>query len=324
MTIKKEYIILAVIIISLSAYLILKSTDRTHYELPGIPAIGRETIDKIVFSSGGDTVTLERRDDTWIISPREYPADGNAVGRMLDAVGGFALTSLVSESGNYAVYDLGGEKRIELDVYSDTGEFLSIGIGKTASTYRHTYVQLEGEGGIYQAEGNLRTPFELDVSKLRDRVVMKFDRESVTAIGLEGSKGSLKFARTVSAPVGMPGQEGAAAPAQPVSLWQTADGKEAESKKIDQIVQALSSLRCDDFIEGRTTGDFTGPVYTLTVSAPEEITLFIYEPEDEKYPAVSSQNDYPFFLPKWRAEQLMKDPSELVAGREEQGEEGTE
>ena len=47
---------------------------------------------------------------------------------------------------------------------------------------------------------------------------------------------------------------------------------------------------------------------------PVSVILSIYAIEDEKYPAFSSQNGYPFYLPKGRAEQIMKAPSEIIKG----------
>ena len=39
MKVKKEYIILAVVIIALSVYLVMRTSDRTQYELPDIPPV---------------------------------------------------------------------------------------------------------------------------------------------------------------------------------------------------------------------------------------------------------------------------------------------
>ena len=44
MKIKKEYIILAIIIIALSVYLVMRRSDRTLYELPEIPQVSQKEI----------------------------------------------------------------------------------------------------------------------------------------------------------------------------------------------------------------------------------------------------------------------------------------
>ena len=47
MKIKKEYVILVVIIVALSLYLILRDRDRTHYQLPTVSKIAGKDISKI-------------------------------------------------------------------------------------------------------------------------------------------------------------------------------------------------------------------------------------------------------------------------------------
>ena len=44
MKIKKEYIILALIIIALSVYLVMRRGDRTLYELPDLPQVSQKEI----------------------------------------------------------------------------------------------------------------------------------------------------------------------------------------------------------------------------------------------------------------------------------------
>ena len=156
MRIKKEYAVLAAVIVALSLYLALRSKDRTHYSLPELTAPGRETIGRIVFSHGGSSVVLERSGDEWRIKPEGFKADKGSVDRMLDAIAGFSIGALVAESGNYAIYDLEGDKRIKLEAYSGAEVALAVDIGKTAPTQMHTFVRLEGRDGIYQAAGNIR------------------------------------------------------------------------------------------------------------------------------------------------------------------------
>ncbi len=53
MKIKKEYIILAVIIVALLLYLSQRSTDRTLYQLPKMPEISNSDINKIEVNKSG-------------------------------------------------------------------------------------------------------------------------------------------------------------------------------------------------------------------------------------------------------------------------------
>jgi hypothetical protein len=317
MRIKKEYAVLAAVIVALSLYLALRSKDRTHYSLPEVTAPDRETIGRIVFSHGVSSVVLERSGDEWRIKPEGFKADKGSVDRMLDAIAGFSIGALVAESGNYALYDLEGDKRIKLEAYSGADVALAVDIGKTAPTRMHTFVRLEGRDGIYQAAGNIRNTFETDAAKLRDKTAVSFDAGEVTGINIVSGDGSIDLAKSL--PVRAQGAENDSLPpaaeasgAAPAAIWITADSREADSRAVDQILNSLSNLMCESYLEGRAAEDLGVPVYTVMVRAAQTVTLSIYAMEGEKYPAVSSQNEYPFLLPKWRGDQIMKRPSDLL------------
>ena len=52
MKIKKEYIILVLIIIVLSVYLYMRKTDRTLYELPEMPQVSEKELTKLEIAKG--------------------------------------------------------------------------------------------------------------------------------------------------------------------------------------------------------------------------------------------------------------------------------
>ena len=105
MKIKKEYIILILIIVVLSVYLFMRKTDRTLYELPVLPEISKKEISKIEISKGETSIVLNKKDDQWYIGPQQYIANKNKIDSMLDVFEKLTLTVSVSESKNYVRYD---------------------------------------------------------------------------------------------------------------------------------------------------------------------------------------------------------------------------
>ena len=87
MKIKKEYIILAVIIVALSVYLVMRRGDRTLYELPQMPQISQNEITRLEITKGKTLIGLNKKDNSWYIAPKEYPADAGKVKNMLDPSG---------------------------------------------------------------------------------------------------------------------------------------------------------------------------------------------------------------------------------------------
>ncbi len=326
MKLKKEYIALAVVIVALLLYILLKNTNRTHYSLPEFDKIENTDITKLVITRSDEVVTLERRDESWTMQPQGYLADQTQVDKMLDAVSNFTLSTLVSESKNYTQYELGDQKKITLEIFSGDEAVRKYDIGKTASTYRHTFVRLDGDHRVYQAVENIRQPFDLDTDRLRDKIVAKVEKDFVKAISMSDSAGTLKILKNEPPPVPLPSEGGDSVAAEPPPPWQTENGRAADEQVIINMLNTLTNLKCDKYIDGSIKEDFVDPIFTLEVQmdGTGPLTLDVFEKqEDNKYPAVSSQNDYPFLLSEWQVKRFMKKPDEVIVKKEE-GEQGTE
>lgn len=314
MRIKKEYIFLIIVIVALSLYLIFRNQDRTHYTLPEQKSIEQTAITKIVISRADSSIILERHDDRWLIDPMGYPTDQTKVDKMLETLSNFSLTTLVSESKNYDPYDLTDEKKIGIEVYGGDAMLTTFDIGKTASTFRHTYVRVGDDPKVYQARENIQRVFDHQIDRLRDKTAVNIDRELVTEITVVDSVGTLTIRKNIEPPLPDPTAAEDTIAVEPPPPWQTEDGREANEKTINQILTRMAKLNCDSYIEGKTKDDFTEPIYSITVKADETVTLSIYakKEEDRKYPALSSKNDYPFLLPEWAVKQIIKKRDELV------------
>ncbi|HUV36527.1 MAG TPA: DUF4340 domain-containing protein [Patescibacteria group bacterium] len=313
MTVKKEYIVLAVIIVVLVLVLVLRDQDRTHYTLPELEPIEKMQITRIVVSRADSSLTLARHDEIWKIEPYGYPVDQGQVDKMLDALTGFTLTTLVSESENYVPYELDGEKRIGIEAFAGDTRIVRFDIGKPASTYRHTFVRLEDDPKIYQARENLRSVFDKQIDQIHDKVVLAVEKEYITDLTFIGAADSLALMRVEPGSSAVPPVGGDTLMAEPVSPWRTIDGRGADEKIVDGVVDRLVSLKCDSYIYGKMKDDFTDPIFTLRVNSSAPATLSVFEKRDDnKYPAVSSENDYPFLLPEWVVKQINKTPDELL------------
>jgi len=96
MKVKKEYIILVLIIAALSTYLLMRSSDRTLYRLPEVAALNKSEISKIEISQSDRSIILKKRDNHWYLEPAGYLADETKVNAMLNVFEDLTLTALVS------------------------------------------------------------------------------------------------------------------------------------------------------------------------------------------------------------------------------------
>ena len=116
---KKEFLILGVIIAALTVYLFQRSGDRTRYTLPEVPALAASDITKIEIGHAGQSVVLVRRDGRWLIAPPGWTAAPKSVQEMVEALSGLTLTALVAESQNYSLYELDDEHKIHVRAWQD-------------------------------------------------------------------------------------------------------------------------------------------------------------------------------------------------------------
>lgn len=312
---KKELIILGLVIVILAAYLFFqKSADRTHYELPALPALEENDITALEVITGDATLELRKRDDVWYVEPGRFKADESRVKPMLDVIRNLILTALVSEAGNDQRYDLDDEKRIRVRALSSDRELRVLDIGKTAPSHQHTFVKITNDNRVYHARENFRSRFERSRSDLMDKTVLTVARDNVKRIDIARPDAppvmlSLvqKPAEDSEEPTEAETPAEATAPA-PEFVWQNADGNLVSESEINDLLQTVSNLKCREFIEDRSKESYASPLITVIVNDGMERVLTIFEkhdPEDADYPAISSENDHPFMLSQLTAEDII-------------------
>jgi len=319
MKIKKEYIILALIIIALSVYLVMRRSDRTLYELPDIPQVSQKEITRLQISRGKTIIELNRKDSNWYLTPEAYPADADKIKNMLDNIEKLTLTALVSESGNYSLYDLSGEAKINVKAWQGESLKRDIDIGKTASSFRHTFVKIAGDERVFHARGNFRNTFDTTVDDLRDKTILTYTPSDIQQIQITQEKQSLILKRTQlpekkAPPTTTDKKESASSPTQKTG-WQTPDGRTGDEAAVNRLLNTLSNLRCDAFIEDRAKEDFSAPLFNIQLKGSQEYSLSIFAKTEEKetqQPAISSASKYAFLLTDSQAQGILKDSSDIL------------
>ena len=318
MKIKKEYIILILIIIGLSAYLLMRSSNRNLYQLPELEGLQQSEISKIEISKGDDSFVLKKKDNQWYLEPEGYLADQTKVNAMLNVFEALALTALISESKDYNRYDLHTEKRITVKVWQQTTLKRNFDIGKAASSFRHTFVKLNGDSRVYHARDNFRSKFDFTIDDLRDKTVLSFRTTDIQQVQVIKDALSVNLVRSKIpiTPVAGQQQKTDTAPAAAVKFeWQTEAGQKGNDRNLNQLLTTLGDLKCTDYINDRQKDSFSTPIYTVKLKGIQDYQLEIFarlQTDDKKYPAVSSDSDYPFWLSENKAQQIMKNPEEMI------------
>lgn len=321
MKLKKEFIILFIIIAALISYLLLHKKDRTHYQLPTVPEIAKSRITQIDIATSKDAVTLNRKDKTWFIGPEEYPADPDKVNSMLDVIEALTITALVSESENYLRYDLDDDKKITVKAWEGTTIKRRFDIGKSASTFRHTFVKMEKDSKVYHARGDFRHKFDLTLDKLRDKNVLSFEPEQIKTVQISKDKQTIVVRRQERPETKGDIKENEAKPSSTKKsnvIWQTNDDRQLEESTLKRLLSSLSRLDCETYIDRGKKEDFEDSIIVVKLTGEAKgYSLSIFSKTEKSattYPAISSENQYPFLLSDSQVDDIKKTTEEMLKG----------
>jgi hypothetical protein len=310
---KKEYLVIALLMVALSVYIILKKTDRRQYDLPEPAPVEQGKISKIRIVRSGGEITLQREGDRWLIEPGGHAAETSQVDAMLEILGGLTLTALASEAGNDPIYELDPDRGIHVTAYQGEEVVRSVWVGKSAPTGQHTFVKLEGDPRIYHARENFRARFDRDADRLRDKQVMKIS-EAVTEVTLRAGGKSVRIVKADAAGGGEaePPGGGPEAAAVPKDVWRTDDGEPVKSREVESLLRTLSDLKCTGYLPEAEGGEIGNPVFTVSVRGNgDAYELSLYGTREGKVIGTSSENDSAFFLPEWQARKIQVDMESL-------------
>ena len=314
MKVRKEAVILAVIIIGLSLYLILNKRDRNLYEIPKLDPIPVAEISKLRLTSAKDTIMMTRKAGNWVINDAAYPGDEDKIKRVAQLVADLQLATLISESKAYERYELDEAHKIAVQVWQADKLVREFDVGKAASSHRHTFIKLADDHRIYHASENLRSQLEGDTDTFRDKTIMSFDAKLISLIHIISGAEEKTFDKVnVETNEEVNSTDNESVQGQKIILWKDSKGNQVDEKKIDRLINDMSNLKCQSFIYDKTKSDFSNPITTLTLEGTESYILSLFEKIDEgsDYPAISSQSDYPFLLSGWRGDQFVEFLNEI-------------
>ena len=310
MKIKKEYFILAGVMVALILYLVLHRSNRTHYKLPDITKVSGKKISKLEVGKADKTLVLNKKDNTWYIDPKGYPADSDKVKNMLDVIEKLTLTALVSESKNYVRYDLTGDKKITVKAWHGKTLSREFDIGKAANTYQHTFVRLATDSNVYHARGDFRRKFDQTVDTLRNKTVLSYTQKDIREITLSHEKKSITLTQkqvSEQEDKKKDTQNTTSEKPETTIVWQDAEGKTVDKEWVNRLLSFLNPLECETYINDAKKDDLKDPIFSLTLKGDKEYWLSVFDKKDndtKTYPAISSENDYPFLLSESQVESI--------------------
>ena len=304
----KQLLIILSLIVIIVLYLIFQNPNKTNYKLPKLQKI-TSTIDKIEITKSNQTITLENKDMKWTITPNDYPANNNTISKMITDSKSLNISDLISKKENYKTYDLTKLKKINVKLFSKGKLLREFDIGKTAPTYSHTFVKLKNNKNVYYAKNNFRSDFDKSIDDLRDKKIIEITKGIISDIKITKNNKSIVFIK--SQEMNKKKSTGTNMISTPIEVWKNKKGKTIDKKTIDSLLDKITSLKCDKYLDN-TKSLFiktNKPIFTISLKDNSKTSsINIYKKNsDGKYPAISSYSKYAFVLSSSDADTIMKD-----------------
>jgi hypothetical protein len=318
MKVKKEYLLLILIIVVLSIYLGVQRTNHEDPELPRLVELDSNTVNRMLITKADTSIELTKKDEQWLIKPKDYPANTVTVKNMLNAAGKLTTTALVSETGLYERYDLNSTKRTTVKVFNGQKLEREFSIGKAAPTFQHTFVLLAGNDNVYHARGNLASTFNQTIESLRDKKVLSFEKDQMTAIEIrKGDQSRIISKKEIKAKLQDDSQEEKTPSPQPTKTkWANESGQIVDNPAVDSLLNNMSVLTCDAFMADDAKDGLKDAAWTLTFKSGQgDFSVSVFEKDEQtppKYKAASSGSRYAFLLNENRVQNFEKNIDKLL------------
>ena len=321
---KKEYIILILLIIGLGAYLGLKKDNQVHYELPTIPQVDTARIDRVEISKADRLVVLNKGENGWTVTDKKVPANPDDIEPMLGTLKAIKLSALVSEAKDLARYELDDTHAVKVRALAGQEAVRSFVIGKTAPSYNHTFIYLDDKDRtVYQANGNFKSQFDKEIADFRDKKVLEFDPASVKKVTLE-KQGQVVTLVKSHTPETTDQEKDETKNKEPLtaekpileeSTWKNQDGSVTDQKTISDLLSSLSKLECQAFLDEDKAARLKEiqPSCKILLENDNAFILNLFNKNDDQDVEGScSYTPYAFTLTSYKAEDIVSYTDKLL------------
>ncbi|MDD4272836.1 MAG: DUF4340 domain-containing protein [Desulfobacter postgatei] len=319
---KKEYIILIILIIGLIAYLGLKKDNQVHYELPTIPQVDTTRIDRVEISKADRLVVLTKGENGWTVTDKKFSANPEDIEQMIGTLKAIKLSALVSEAKDLARYELNDTHAVKVKALAGKEAVRSFVIGKTAPSHNHTFIYLDDKDRtVYQANGNFKSQFDKESADFRDKKVLEFDAAGVNKLTLE-KQGQIVTLIKSQTPKTTDQEKNETKknliekkPVPQESIWKKEDGSVTDQKTISDLLSSLSKLECQAFLDEDKAARLKEiqPSCKILLENDKTFILNLFNKnENQDVEGSCSYTPYAFTLTSYKAEDIVSYADKLL------------
>ncbi|MDP9171780.1 MAG: DUF4340 domain-containing protein [Acidobacteriota bacterium] len=235
---------------------------------PKILTVAEDQIEGIrLAKAAAEPIVLKKLAGTWVIAePKQLTADQDVVKQLTGSVAALSADRLIDEHpGSLSEFGLGLPAE-EVDITLKSGAVTKVLLGGDTPSGTDTYTKLEGKAAVYTIASSTKSNFDKSVNDLRDKRLLPFNQDKVTAISVTSKGPAFEFGRNAQ------------------GEWQITRPRplRADSIQVDDFVRKLKEAKMDLAapVEPAKVGAKAGSVAVTDNSGTQ--TLEIYKPSDAK------------------------------------------
>ena len=267
----RSFLLLLVVAGGLGAYLYFVESKRDPADADKkakVFTVEGDKIDELVMKSeSGDRTTLKKTGTEWqLVAPVATPSDGAAVSGVTSNLSTLELQRVIDENpqdlGEYGLK----EPRIEV-TFKSGGKEQKLLIGRKTPAATDLYAKLGDSPRVFLIPGFVDTTFNKTTFDLRDKTVLKVNRDSVDTLVITSAKRTLQFAKA----------DGEWKLTSPIKA-------RADFTTVDGLVSKLNTLQAKSIAEATSLGEFglDKPETTIQLGAgSSQATLLIGKAAEE-------------------------------------------
>jgi hypothetical protein len=198
---------------------------------PKILALSENQIEGIrLAKTGSDPVVLKKTGDKWMLTePKPVEADQDAVRSLVSSLATLNSDRLIDEKpSDLAGFGLASPTEV-VDVTVKGGTVNKLLLGADTPAGSGVYAKLEANPKVYTIPASTKTNFDKSVNDLRDKRLLTFNSDKVTAFSVTSKGPAVEFAKN--------GQ----------NEWQITKPKpyRADSSQVDDLLRKLKDAKMD-------------------------------------------------------------------------------
>jgi len=214
--------------------------------------------------SGSDPIELVKLADNWTIAkPTPMPADQDAVSMLTGSLATLNADRLIDDHPA-SLNEFGlTNPATEVDVTLKGGKTTKLLLGSDTPAGTGTYAKLEGDPKVYTLPTYAKTGFDKTVNDLRDKRLLTFNQDKLTAVAITGKGGAtFEFGKNAQGD------------------WQITKPKpmRADSLQVDDLIRKLKDTKMDlagpDSDAKAAAGDKVGTASVTDNTGTQTIDIF--------------------------------------------------